>query len=135
MISQYQKFELNTNSHKLKIEANYNDDVKPCKKIKITLGEEGGIMTLSAEIDKHDLYALLMLYADEKEMEQAITINPRKMMTIKKMMKIKTLVDRKAGEEIVFPIEYEVTEDVGLEWERLNKERMLSEEKAKDKLK
>lgn len=125
MIKEYQKFEIEN----LKIEANYNEEVKPCKKIKFTIGKE------TAEIEKHDLYALLMLYADNEEMEKAIDVKPRKMMTIKKMMKIKTLVDRKAGEDIIFPIEYEVTEDVGLEWERLNKEKMLSEKKAKNKLK
>ena len=122
MISKYQKFKIKG----LKIEANYNDKVKNCKKIKFTLGEE------TAEINKNDLYALLMLYADDEQMEAGLTKRPFRKIT--RMFKAKLKEDKKKGEDVVFPLTYEVPEDIYIQWEKENKKKMLSKEEAKDKL-
>lgn len=122
MISEYSKY----NCGDVKFEANYNDKVKPCKKIKITVKGK------NAEIDKSDLYALLMLYADDKEMEASLTQKPFKIIT--RLLQAKLKEDKKKGDFIVFPITYEVPEEIYIQWEKKNKKNMLSKEKAKKKL-
>lgn len=122
MIQQFSKFEWNG----LKAEVNYSKEVKPCKKIKFTIGKE------SAEIDRHDLYALLQLYADDKEMEATLT--QKTMKPITKLMQVTTEKNLKKGEALVFPMTQWVTVEVAEEWERLNKEKMITQEEAKKKL-
>jgi len=123
MIKEYQKFEHNG----VKFEANWKEKVKPCKSIKITVKGK------SAEIDKNDLYALLMLYADDKQMEASLAQKPFKKIT--RMLQAKLKEDKKKGDVIVFPLTYEVPEEVYIQWEKENKDKMLSKEEAKDKLK
>lgn len=124
MINYYQKFEIDN----LKIEANYSPDVKPCKKIRFTIGKE------KAEIDKHDLYALLMLYANEEEQVEATKVDYKNVVMIRKMVKVKTKEAIPAGGEVVFPIEYPVEESIYDKWLEENKQFMLPEGEAKDKL-
>lgn len=111
---------------RFKSRSNYSKEVKPCKKIKFTIGKE------SAEIDRHDLYALLQLYADDKEMEATLT--QKTMKPITKLMQVTTEKNLKKGEALVFPMTQWVTVEVAEEWERLNKEKMITQEEAKKKL-
>jgi hypothetical protein len=123
MIKQYQKFEMD----KLKIEANFSEEVKPCKVIKFTIdGKE-------AYVNKHDLYALLMLWADDEEMLEAVKITEKKVKMLRKAVKVTTKKDVKAGEDVVFVIEYPVDEDIYNKWEENNKE-FLTQEDALAKL-
>jgi len=124
MISKYSKFEFNG----MKIEANYNKDVVPCKKIKITIGKE------SSEIDRSDLYNLLVLFANDEEMDKCLNVKSRNVVMIRKMVKVKTKKAVKAGGEVVFPIEYPISEEDYEDYLEQNKGKMLSEEEAKSKL-
>jgi hypothetical protein len=121
MISKYSKF----NYDGITIEANYNKDVVPCKKIKITIGDK------SAEVDRSDLYNLLMLFADDEEMDRCLNIKSKKMVMIKKMVKVQTIKDIKAGEDLVFPIEYPIPEEDYEKYLEDNKDKFMKEEEAK----
>jgi len=124
MIKDYSKFEYG----KLKIEANYSEKVMGCKKIKFTIGKE------KAEMDKSDLYNLLILFADNKEMDSCLNIKNKKVVMIKKMVKVQTKEAIPAGGEVVFPIEYPVGEEEYERYIKENKGKMLKEEDAKKKL-
>lgn len=122
MISSKQEFNYNN----VKFEANYSPEVKNCKVIRITI--EGK----SAEIDKGDLYGLLMLYADDKEMDKGLKLTTMKPIT--RMVKVKTKEAIKKGGEVVFPITQMVTEEQADEFEKINKDKMKSKEEAEKQL-
>jgi len=124
MISKYAQFEWDG----IKIEANYSPEVLNCKKIKVTIGNE------VAEIDKSDLYNLLVLFADDEEMDKCLNVKSKKMVMIKKMVKVQTKEAIPAGGEVVFPIEYPVSEEEYEEYIKENEGKMLKEEEAKKQL-
>jgi hypothetical protein len=123
MIKQYQKFELDN----LKIEANFADDVKPCKVIRFTIEDKVAI------ISKHDLYALLMLYADDEEMSEAVKMTEKKVKMIRKAVKVTAKKDIKEGEDVVFVIEYPVDEWIYNKLE-MDKIETVTREEAEKKL-
>lgn len=102
MISKYSKYEFG----KLKIEANYDGASTPCKAIKFTLDGKEEI------ISSADLYALLMLYADEEQMAELVTVREKKVRFMRKAVKVTAKKNIKAGEDVVFVIEYPVDEEV-----------------------
>ncbi len=124
MISKYSKFEYDG----IKIEANYSPEVLNCKKIKFTIGNE------VAEVDRSDLYNLLVLFADDEEMDKCLNIKSRKMVIIRKMVKVQTKEAIEAGGEIVFPIEYPISEEDYEQYMKDNEDKMLKEEEAKKQL-
>lgn len=91
---------------KLKIEANWNDSVKPAKVFKITLGDKEEF------IERDDLYALMMLFGDENQQEQLIPVQQLQVRSIKRLLKIKVKEDVKAGRTINAMFEYFVPEKV-----------------------
>jgi len=115
------------NFNGLKAEVNYNKESKPCKTIKFTIGKE------SAEIPKEDLYALLQLYADDKEMEATLTT--RKMRPINRMMTITSKEAIKAGGTLKFMMPQMVTAEQADEWDRVNKDKSISLKKAEKMVK
>jgi hypothetical protein len=118
MIKDYAKFEFNN----VKVEANYNDESKPCKNIKITIGKE------SAEISNTDLFSLLVLYANDEQLDKCITIKPFKV--ISKMIKVKAKQDFKKGDDIIFPISYEVTPEVADAYYEMQKNNEIAKATA-----
>jgi hypothetical protein len=124
MIQKYFKFD----NKKLKIEANYKPDTVPCKKIKFSIDDK------SAEIDRSDLYNLLVLFADDEEMDKCLDIKNKKMIMIKKAVKVQTKEAIPAGGEIKFFMEYPVDGDYYEEWLKENKDNLVKEEEAKNKL-
>ena len=125
MISQYQKFEFNN----LKVEANFGEDVKPCKVIRFNInGQE-------AFVNKSDLYALLMLYADDQEMSGAVKITEKKVKMMRKAVKVMAKKDIKKGEDVVFIVDVPVDADIANKWYKNNKEFITMEEAKKMLLK
>ncbi|MFA7662764.1 MAG: hypothetical protein WCX88_02500 [Patescibacteria group bacterium] len=124
MTQRYNKFEYNG----VKIEANYKPNVVPCKKVKITIDGK------SAEIDRSDLYNLLVLFADDEEMDKCLNVKGREMVMIKKAVMVQTREAIPAGGEIKFFIEYPLPADEYDEWLKNNKDLMVKEEEAKSKL-
>lgn len=120
MISKYAKYEFNG----VKFECNYSEEVKPCKMVKITIDDK------TAEISNSDLFALMVMYANEEQMADCIVRKPFK--TIKKMIKVKARKDFKAGDDIVFPIDYEVSPEVADEYYRIKEEKQIAESKANE---
>ena len=119
MISEKAKFEFNG----VKIEANYTEKSKPCKTMRITIGKEVGY------ISREDLFALMVLFADDKQIADCVRIKPFKI--IKKMIKVKAKQDFKKGDDIIFPINYEVTPEVADAYYEQQKNKEIAEEKAK----
>lgn len=124
MISKYSKFEYDG----VKVEANYNKDVVPCKKLKFTIGGK------SAEIDRSDLYNLLILFADDEEMDKCLNVKSRKVVMIKKMVKVQTKEMIPAGGEVIFPIEYPIAEEDYEQYMEDNKNKLMKPEEAKKEL-
>jgi len=124
MISKYSKFQ----EGKLKIEANYNPKVVPCKLIRFTIGKE------SVEVDRSHLYNLLVLFADDEEMDKCLNIKSKKTIMIRKMVRVKTKKAIKAGGEVVFPIEYPLGEEEYEKYMKENEGKLLKEEDAKKQL-
>lgn len=116
----YSKFEFEG----VKLEANYSDDSKPNKTFKITIGKE------SAEISNMDLFSLLVLYANDEQLDKCITIKPFKV--ISKMIKVKAKQDFKMGDDIIFPISYEVTPEVADAYYEMQKNNGIAQEKAEE---
>lgn len=111
------------NFNGVKIDANYSVKSKPCKTMRITIGEEVGY------ISREDLFALMVLFADEKQIADCVKAKPFK--TIKKMIKVKAKQDFKKGDDIIFPINYEVTPEVADAYYEMEKNREIAEDKAK----
>lgn len=124
MISKYSKFEWDG----IKVEANYSPEVLNCKKIRFTIGDK------SAEVDRSDLYNLLVLFADDEEMDKCLNVKSQKMVMIRKMVKVQTKEAIEAGGEIVFPIEYPVSEEEYEKYMKDNEDKMMKEDEAKKKL-
>jgi len=116
--NEYSKFEWDG----LRCEANYSKESKPCKTFKITIGDK------SAEISNIDLFSLLVLYANEEQLDKCIVSKPFKV--ISKMIKVKAKKDFKKGDDIVFPISYEVTPEVADQYYELQKNKEIAKNTA-----
>jgi len=124
MLSKYSKFEWKG----VKIEANYKPSVVPCKKVKITIGGK------EAELNRSDLYNLLVLFGDDEEIDKCLNVKSREMIMIKKAVLVQTKEAIPAGGEIKFFIEYPINKEDYDDWLKENKDKMVKEEEAKDKL-
>ena len=93
MISEYACFENNG----LKIEANWNESVKPSEKFKFTIGGKSVI------IDRAHLYQTLMLFGDDDQQESLIPVIETKIKEVTRLLKVKARRDIKRGEVIAVP--------------------------------
>lgn len=118
MIYNRQKFSWNG----LIVEANYNKESTPCKKFRVSIGDQ------SAEISNIDLFSLLVLYSNPEQLDKCIATKPFK--TITKMIKVKAKQDFKKGDDIVFPINYEVSAEVADQYYELEKNKEIAKEEA-----
>lgn len=91
---------------KLKIEANWNEDVQPAKKFKITIGDKTEIL------DRQDLYSLMMLFGDEDQQCDLIPVVETKVVMVKRLLKIRAKKNIKRGELINTTYEYPMAETV-----------------------
>jgi hypothetical protein len=124
MISKYQKFEYKG----LTVEANYDGESTPCKKFRVKIGDK------EATIDSHDLYALLMLYADEEQMSDMVKVTEKQIVMMRKAVKVVASKDIKQGEDVTFIIEVPTDKEVYEKWLEKNKE-LLTLEEAKNLIK
>jgi hypothetical protein len=124
MISKYSKYQFGN----LKIEANFDVASTPCKKIKFTVDDKVAV------IDSHDLYALLMLYADEEQMSDMVKVTEKQVVMMRKAVKVVASKDIKKGEEVAFIIEVPTDKEVYEKWLEKNKE-LLTLEEAKNLIK
>lgn len=117
------------NHNGLKIQANYSKNVIPCKKIKFTIKGQ------SAVISRDDLYALLMLFGDDKQQEFLIPIKEQEMEEVSRMITIKAKKDVKKGDEIRIVYTYLVPKKMGdnfaTERVRYNEDEKVEKEVAK----
>lgn len=106
----------------LKIEANWNEEVKPGKKFKITVGDKTEIM------DRKDLYSLMMLFGDEEQQSNLIPVVHSKIITVKRLLTVRAKKDIKKSELIKFIHEFPMTEEtyekfkITMKLERSNKD-------------
>ncbi|MCK9320270.1 hypothetical protein, partial [Methanoculleus sp.] len=77
---------------------------------------------------------LLVLFADDEEMDKCLNVKSQKMVMIRKMVKVQTKEAIEAGGEIVFPIEYPVSEEEYEKYMTENKDNLMKEEEAKKEL-
>lgn len=91
---------------KMQVDVNFNDAVTPCKKIRFRLGDK------EAVVDREDLYALLMLFGDDKQQEELIPVVETKVRAITRLLKVRTKKDMKRGDIIAFPYTYYVPSGV-----------------------
>lgn len=98
MIHDYTKFE-----HKgLTVEVNWNSNVVPCKFIRFQLGGKEVI------INREDFYAMMILFADDKQMDDLIPVIETKVRAITRLLKVRTKKDMRKGEVMAFPYTYYV---------------------------
>ena len=113
----------------LKIDFNWNEEVTPCKEVKITLGDKEVI------ISREKFSTLMAIFADDKQMEDIIQTEKTDFVSITRMLRIKTQKDLKAQESIVFPYTYWIPRT---EYEKLKEEGemvKLVEDSKKDLIK
>jgi hypothetical protein len=84
----------------LTVDFNWNQQVTPCKEVRITLGKKR--ITLS----RGEFTCLMAVFADDKQMEDIIQHEKRQFISVQRMLKIKTNKDLKAGDSVVFPYTY-----------------------------
>lgn len=113
----------------LTVEVNWSKEVTPCKEIKLTIDGNSTIISNS------DLYSLLIILSDDKQIDKLFVEKRRKIKQITKMVKMKTKKSIKAGEYLVFPLSYWVPEDVYDDIAKLeNLKNGISEDEARKKL-
>jgi len=96
MTSDYAQFEFG----KLKVEVNWNEEVKPCEKIRITVDGKEQI------IDRADFYSMMFVFGDEAQQEQLIPVERLKVREITRLLTIRAKKDMKRGEKMLFPYTY-----------------------------
>ena len=87
----------------LEIIFNWENDVIPCKKVKISLN--GSEIILSRD----EFSTLMAVFADENQMENIIQTNKTEFISIERMLKIKCQKDMKKDELLTFPYTYWIT--------------------------
>ena len=96
MISHPFKFE----RHGLKVEFNYQDDVIPCKMVRISLNKK------TIELSREEFSTLMAIFADDQQMEDILQTKRTDFVSIERMLKLKVTKDTKQGEYLVFPYTY-----------------------------
>src|SRR3990167_5143149 len=96
MISQ--KF--NYKKDDLKIDFNWNEEVSPCLKVKIKLGDNEIILS------REEFSTLMAVFADDKQMDDILQTSKTDFVSIERMLKLKLQKDMKEGEYLVFPYTY-----------------------------
>lgn len=96
MISEYAVFEHDG----LKIEANWNESVKPCEVIRFTI--DGKV----AYMDRAHLYQTLFLFGDDKQQADLIPQQEYSVKTVNRLLKVKLKKDMKKGEILAVNYEY-----------------------------
>src|SRR3990167_382519 len=86
--------------HGLKVEFNYQDDVIPCKKVRISLNKK------TIELSRDEFSTLMAVFADEQQMEDILQTTKTDFVSIERMLKLKLQKDMKEGEYLVFPYTY-----------------------------
>lgn len=98
MIHDYTKFE----HEGLTVEVNWNSHVTPCKFIKFNIEGKEVI------INREDFYAMMVLFADDKQMDDLIPVISTQVRAIRRMLSVRTKKDFKKGEVMTFPFTYYV---------------------------
>lgn len=88
----------------LKVTFNWNEEVSPCKQIKVSLGDKKVILT------REEFSTLMAVFADDDQMENIIQTEKVNFVSIERMLRVKTLKDLKAEESLVFPYVYWIPE-------------------------
>ena len=96
MISEYASFSHNG----LVIDVNFNEAVVPCKYIRFQLGGKEVVIT------REDLYAMMVLFADDKQMDDLIPVVETKVRAITRLLKVRAKKDMKKGEIMAFQYTY-----------------------------
>jgi hypothetical protein len=101
MISEYAKF----TTGPITFEVNWEEDVVPCKLIRVTSGENVDF------IERNDLYGMLMLFGNDEQQEQLIPVTKTEMVLIERLLHIKMQRPLEKGEIVTVPYRYSVTRD------------------------
>lgn len=102
MIDEYTKFEKNG----LTAEVNWNDAVKPCKKIRITVGGQ------SAIIEASDFAGMILVFGTADQGSMVTEVKREKMEAVTRLLHVKLKKDMKKDEYINFPFTYFVPSDI-----------------------
>ena len=86
--------------HGLKVEFNYQDDVIPCKMVRISLNKK------TIELSREEFSTLMAIFADDQQMEDILQTKRTDFVSIERMLKLKATKDTKQGEYLVFPYTY-----------------------------
>ena len=131
MLSDYAKFSQNG----LTIEANFNENVKPCEVFRFTIDGK------SVYIDRAYIYQTLLLFGDEDQKEQLIPVTETTVKPIKRLLKVRAKEDVKKGDTIAVmhtvyvPVSKEekirLTPQESQEWEKIRRESLHSLSKVK----
>jgi hypothetical protein len=87
------------------VDVNWNKEVTPCKKIRLTFGKKTQI------IDHDEFYSMMMLFGNEQEQEALIPTKKREMVLIERMLHVKASKDIKQGELITVPYTYSIDQE------------------------
>ena len=98
MINEYALFTVG----ELKLEVNWNEEVTPCKKIRLIHPHGEGIL------DRDELMGIIMLFGNDQEQESLVTVTKKDMVLIERMLHIKAKKDLKAGDMITVPYQYSI---------------------------
>lgn len=109
MISEYAIFTVG----ELKLEVNWNEEVTPCKQIRLIHPAGEGMLS------REELMGIIMLFGDEAQQESLVTVTKKEMVRIERMLHIKANKDIKEGEYITVPYQYSLPLDI---YEELAKE-------------
>ena len=98
MISEYAIFTVG----ELKLEVNWEEEVTPCKKIRLLHPAGEGIL------DRDELMGIIMLFGNDTEQESLVNVTKREMVRIERLLHIKASKDLKRGEIITVPYQYSI---------------------------
>ncbi len=90
----------------MEVDVNWNEEVTPCKLIRFKFDGKEEV------IERNDLYAMMMLFGNDKQQEDLIP-DPKKriVVEVKRLLHIKMKKDLKAGELISFPFTYTLSKE------------------------
>ena len=84
----------------LKIDFNWNEEVTPCLKVKIKLGDNEILLS------REEFSTIMAVFADDQQMEDILQTKRTDFVSIERMLKLKVTKDTKQGEYLVFPYTY-----------------------------
>lgn len=99
--------------HGLKVEFNYQDNVIPCKMVRISLNKK------TIELSREEFSTLMAVFADDKQMEDIFQTKKTDFVSIERMLKLKLTKDMKEGENLVFPYTFWIPKS---DYEQLKKD-------------